>query len=82
MWSGGGGGDTHWYHQLLFSPHKPITHWLNIEVMDIMTKTCNIGAVTIYNSLAYDVTYKTLGHLHPIFFQHHIRVDTVQPIKM
>ena len=43
--------NTHWYHQLLFIPHKPITHLLHIEVMGIITKTCTIGAVAIYTYL-------------------------------
>ena len=29
---------THRDHPLLFIPHKPITHWLNFEVMEMMTK--------------------------------------------
>ena len=41
---------SHWDSQLLFSPHKPITRWLYIEVMRIMTKTCTICASVIYTS--------------------------------
>ena len=41
---------SQWYYQLLFIPHKPITHWFYIDVIVVMTKTCTICAVVIYTS--------------------------------
>ena len=51
IWGEKQGGTNHWDHQVLFTPHKPINQWLNIEVIRIMTKACTIGAVAIYTSL-------------------------------
>ena len=38
----------HWNFQLIFSPHKPIIHLSDIEVMVIIIKTCTGCVVTIY----------------------------------
>ena len=55
--------------------------------MEIMTKTCTICEITIYNSLqlyhisVYGTTHKTLGHTHPGIVTATEKVEYSPPTK-
>ena len=79
---------THWDHQIILRPHKPITQWLYIEVMGIMTKKYTISAVAIYTHLQPIIHKFTTLHTKPwaIHTQElilkHRRVNTSYPRKI